>query len=220
MQFPHLTYDSGAVHQHIFMEKKGVVWRNDVRIFISNMKDKDVTEMKKSIEKICNDRRLANLTMEEFLKLRPDINEIYKNVLKSNYEKHFSSVTSVNYNYFVKNLLVTTSYDGSLRLYHGDDKGLKYFYCQICENKNNNNLDGEYYNSTWSPYKPNILVSGNSRGEVSFGILTNKKTLHNIITIQKGGFSSVIKILFNPNEMRNRDILTVAYKDGIIELFK
>ena len=86
------------------MEKKGVVWRNDVRIFISNMKDKDVIEMKKSIEKICNDRRL--LTMEEFLKLRPDINKIYKNGLKSNYEKHFSDVTSVNYNYFVKNLLV------------------------------------------------------------------------------------------------------------------
>lgn len=219
--FSRPNYDSGSVHQHIFMDKKGVVWRNDVRVFISNMKDKDVSEMKNSVEKICIDRRLANLTMEEFLKLRPDISKIYKNGLKSNYERHFSTVTSVNYNYFVKNLIVSTSYDGSLRLYHGDERGLKYFYCQICENKNNNKLSADYYTySTWSPYKPNILVTGNSRGEVSFGMLTNKKTIHNISTIQNDGFSSVIKIVFNPNELRNRDILTVAYKDGIIELFK
>lgn len=219
--FQRPNYDSGNVHQHIFMDKKGVVWRNDVRVFISNMKDRDVTEMKNSVEKICKDRRLANLTMEEFLKLRPDINKIYKNGLKSNYEKHLSPVTSANYNYFVKNLLVTTSYDGSLRLYHGDEKSLKYFYCQICDNNTNNKLNVDYYTySTWSPYKPNILVTGNSRGEVSFGMLTNKKAIHNLSTIQKDGYSSVIKIIFNPNELRNRDILTVAYKDGIIELFK
>ena len=216
------NFDSGNIHQHIFREKKGVVWRNDVRVFISNMKDKDVLDMKNSFEKICKDRRLANLTMEEFLKLRPNVNKIYINALKFNYERHFSPVTSINFNYFVKNLIVTTSYDGSLRLYHGDEENLKYFYCKICDKKDNNDLnESDYYTySTWSPYKPNILVSGNSRGEIDFGILTNKKTLHNITTIQNNGVSPVIKIIFNPNELRNMNILTVCYKDGIIELFK
>lgn len=216
------NFDSGNVHQHIFMDKQGVVWRNDVRIFISNMKDKDVSDMKKSFEKICKDRRLANLTMEEFLKLRPDVNKIYKNALKLNYERHSSAVTSINFNYFVKNLIVTTSYDGSLRLYHGDEAGLKYFYCQICGQKENNEMsDDNYYTyGTWSPYKPNILVAGNSRGEIEFGILTNKKRVYNITTIQNNEISPVVKILFNPNELRNQNILTVSYRDGIIELFK
>lgn len=216
------NFDSGSSHQHIFMDKRGVVWRNDVRVFISNMKDKDVSDMKNSFEKICKDRRLANLTMEEFLKLRPDVNKIYKNALKYNYEKHFSPITSINFNFFVRNLIVTTSYDGSLRLYHGDEEGLKYFYCKICSKNDNNNLnDMDYYTySTWSPYKPNILVSGNSKGEIDFGILTTKKTIHNIATIQNNGFSPVVKILFNPNENRNNNILTVSYRDGIIELFK
>ena len=216
---PH--FDSGKDHEPIFMDKKGVVWRNDVRVFISNMSNKDVADMKNSFEKICKDRRLANLTMEEFLKLRPDVNKIYKNAIKFNYERHFSPVTSINFNYFVKNLIVTTSYDGSLRLYHGDEENLKYFYCKICSKKDNNVNDIDYYTySTWSPYKPNILISGNSRGEIDFGILTNKKTIHNIATIQNNGFSPVIKIIFNPNEIRNKNILTVSYKDGIIELFK
>ena len=216
------NFDSGKVHEPIFMDKKGVVWRNDVRVFISNMSNKDVSDMKNAFEKICKDRRLANLTMEEFLKLRPNVNKIYKNALKFSYERHFSPVTSINYNYFVKNLIVTTSYDGSLRLYHGDEENLKYFYCKICSKKDNKDINEiDYYTySTWSPYKPNILVSGNSRGEIDFGILTNKKTIHNITTIQNNGFSPVIKIVFNPNEMRNKNILTVSYKDGIIELFK
>ena len=221
-QFNRPSFDSGNVHQHIFSDKKGVVWRNDVRVFISNMKDKDVIDMKNSFEKICKDRRLANLTMEEFLKLRPNINKIYTNALKFSYEKHFSPVTSISFNSFVKNLIASTSYDGSLRLYHGDEENLNYFFCKICTKKNyKNDSDIDYYTyCTWSPYKPNILVVGNSRGEIEFGILTNKKKLHNIAKIQNNGNSSIVKIIFNPNEMRNKNILTVCYKDGIIELFK
>jgi len=86
-----------------------------------------------------------------------------------------------------------------LRLYHGDEAGLKYFYCQICGQKENNEMsDDNYYTyGTWSPYKPNILVAGNSRGEIEFGILTNKKRVYNITTIQNNEISPVVKILFN-----------------------
>ena len=48
------------------MDKKGVVWRNDVRVFNSNMSNKDASDMKNSFWKIYKDRRLTNLTMEEF----------------------------------------------------------------------------------------------------------------------------------------------------------
>ena len=142
--------------------------------------------------------------------------------MKFNYEKHFCPITSINFNYFAKNLIVTTSYDGTLRLYHGDGQNLKYFYCKICEKKDNKNInDTDYYTySSWSPYKPNIIITGNSRGEIDFFILTNKKTMHNISTIQNNGISSVVKFVFNPNETRNKNILTVSYKDGIIELFR
>jgi len=183
------------------------------------MKEKDVSDMKNTIEKKCRDRKINNLTMEEFLKLRPDINKIYQNGIKYSYEKNFSPLTSINFNHFVKNLIVTTSYDGDLRLFHGDENNLKFFYEKICEQKEKKKTDIDFYTySTWSPYKPNILVTGNSRGDIEFGILTNKKTIHNLNSIK--GVSPVVKILFNPNEESNQNILCVCYKDGIIELFK
>ena len=215
------NFDTGNIHQFIFKDKKGVVWRNDVRVFISNMKEKEVSDMKNAIEKKCRDRKIANLTMEEFLKLRPDINKIYQNAIKYSFEKHFSPLTSINFNYYVKNLIVTTSYDGGLRLYHGDENNLKFFFEKICGQKEKKSTDVDYYTySTWSPYKPSILVAGNSKGEIEFGILTNKKTIHNISSIQNNGVSPVVKIVFNPNENSNQNILSVCYKDGIVELFK
>ena len=39
------------------MDKKGVVWRNDIRVFILNMSNKDVSDMKKVFEKIAEQRR-------------------------------------------------------------------------------------------------------------------------------------------------------------------
>ena len=213
------NFDTGNIHQFIFKDKKGVVWRNDVRVFISNMKEKDVSDMKNTIEKKCRDRKINNLTMEEFLKLRPDMNKIYQNGIRYSFEKNFSPLTSINFNYFVKNLIVTTSYDGDLRLFHGDEKDLKFFFEKICEQKEKKKTDIDFYTySTWSPYKPNILVTGNSRGDIEFGILTNKKTIHNLTSVK--GVSPVVKILFNPNEEINQNILCVCYKDGIIELFK
>jgi WD40 repeat protein len=169
VNFSNPNFDSGINHDNIFKDNKGIVWRNDVRIFISNMKDSEIKEMKTLIENKCKDRKISNLTMEEFLKLRPNVNKIYVNAIKAIYERHFSPITSINFNYFVKNLLATTSYDGGLRLYYGDENGLKYFYTKICSLKEKKSSDADYYTyTTWSPYKPKILVSGNSVGEIEF----------------------------------------------------
>jgi len=74
--------------------------------------------MKNNIEAICKDKNIIDLNPEEFFKLRPDINKLYKNALKSNYEKHISIITGCEFNYFIKNLFMTCSFDGSLRIYH------------------------------------------------------------------------------------------------------
>ena len=38
--------------------------------------------MKNIIESICRDKEIINLDMEEFIKLKYDVNKIYKNALK------------------------------------------------------------------------------------------------------------------------------------------
>lgn len=103
---------------YLLQNSGGVVWRSSVKYLLSNMNDKDVIELKNYIEMLCKDKNIIDLNPEQFFKLRPDITKLYKNALKSNYEKHISIVTGVEYNYYVKNLFLTCSFDGSLRLYH------------------------------------------------------------------------------------------------------
>jgi hypothetical protein len=173
------------------------------------MKEKELSEMKSLIEKRCLDRGIINLDMEEFLKLRPDVNKIYKNALKINFEKHFSYITSISENLFIKNLFITTSYDGSLRLYHGENTGNKYFYSQICENKDIDNFIYYTY-STWFPYKPSLFIYGNSNREINFDIITSKNTVKNVLKMNSNGFNySVVKIIYNLNENELNNIIVV-----------
>lgn len=103
---------------HIFNDNSGIVWRRSTKLLMSNMNDKDVLEIKNYIEKFCKDKNIVDLNSDEFLKLKPDINKLYKNCLKSNFEKHSSIVNALQYNPFLKNLFTTCSYDGSLRIYY------------------------------------------------------------------------------------------------------
>lgn len=101
----------------IFNDNSGIVWRRSTKLLMSNMNDKDVLDIKNYIEKFCKDKNIVDLNPDEFFKLKPDINKLYKNCLKSNFEKHSSIVFSIQYNPFIKNLFATCSFDGSLRIY-------------------------------------------------------------------------------------------------------
>jgi hypothetical protein len=105
-------------YDYLLQNSGGIVWRSAVKKLLSNMNDKEVIEMKNYLEGVCRDKKIIDLNPEEFFKLKPDINKLYKNALKSNYEKHISVVTGVEFNYFIKNLFLTCSFDGSIRIYH------------------------------------------------------------------------------------------------------
>jgi len=222
-QFNKPNEDSCRDQDIIFLEKNGVVWRQKLRIFISKMQEKELTKMKNYIEKLCQDRDIFNLDMEEFFDLRYDVNKIYRNCLTANFEKHFSLLTSISCNSFIKNFFLTTSYDGTLRLYKSEMKGANYFYSQHCNNDNDKNNNDNYCyftNACWSPYKPTLFVSGNSQGQVNFNIITSRNVVKNVLSINNNGNQcSVKKILFNPNESYN-NIMAICYSDGIIELVK
>ena len=77
-----------------------------------------MTELIKESEKFLKNKDVVEINPDEFFKTKPDINKIYKNALKSNFEKHISVVSCISFHYFIKNLFLSTSYDGSLRVYN------------------------------------------------------------------------------------------------------
>ncbi|MCQ2820332.1 MAG: hypothetical protein MJ252_23950 [archaeon] len=215
------TEESGRDQDFIFLEKKGVVWRSAVRTLISNMKEKEIRDLKTLMENYCKDNGVVNLDLEQFFKYRPDVNLIYKNALRGKYERHFSFVTSLNYNYYIKNLVLTTSYDGSFRLYNIDGNGAKYFYSQYAELNSKEKDDYTYYTtSSWSPYRPSLFAYGDNKGKINFSLIKTKNTIRNILSFNNNGYNNaVVKILFNGCEgYFNKNIVAIIYEDGIIEL--
>jgi hypothetical protein len=94
------------------------VWRNNVKRLLDNCTEDQVLELKKETEKYLKNKDILEIGPEEFFKSKPDINKIYKNALKSNFENHISVVRCLSFHYFVKNVFLSTAYDGSLRIYH------------------------------------------------------------------------------------------------------
>jgi len=105
-------------YDYIFDKTHGMVWRRVVRQLADNMSEKEVMEMKSNMEKYFKDKQIIDINPEEFFAMKPDVNKLYKNGLKSNFEKHISLVNSLAYNTFIKNVFISSSYDGSLRIYH------------------------------------------------------------------------------------------------------
>lgn len=87
---------------------------------MSNMNEKELFEMKQTYDSYCLDNNMIDLNPNEFFKLKPDVNKLYKNCLKSNFEKHFGLINSVQYNEFIRSMFATISIDGSLRIYYPD----------------------------------------------------------------------------------------------------
>ena len=112
------SFDTDIKYESIFQQSSGVVWRQAVKLLMCNMAYDEVAKMKTQIDKFCRDKNIIDLNAEQFFKLKPDVSKIYKNGLKSNYEKHMSLITSLNFNPFIKNLFVSSSYDGMLRVYY------------------------------------------------------------------------------------------------------
>lgn len=213
--FPRPNSESGSHQDYIFANKNGVVWREKVRILISNMKEKELLEMKNIIENICLDKGIINLDIEEFFKLRPEVNKIYKNALKAHFEKHYSLPTSIGYNSYIRNLFITTSYDGSLRLYHGERAGSKFFYERFLDEQS----EGNYYSfGTWSPYKPSLFVYGSSKGEIGFNIITGRNTCKSVLKLNDVEGKMIKKVAFNPNEVNYKDYIAFIYEDGTVEV--
>jgi WD40 repeat protein len=112
------NFDTEIKYESLFQQSSGVVWRQAVKLLMCNMGYDEIVKMKSHLEKFCKDKNIIDLNAEQFFKLKPDMARIYKNGLKSNFEKHLSVITSLSFNPFIKNLFVSTSYDGMLRIYY------------------------------------------------------------------------------------------------------
>merc|ERR1712110_90114 len=96
------------------------------------------------------------VSCEQIFESSPEINKLYPNQLQHFYSGHSGPVFNVQFSPFHRNLFLTTSFDGSIKLFNLL-KGQS-----IIEFETQN----EYSTCVqWSPYKPTMFCAATSSGQ-------------------------------------------------------
>lgn len=183
---------------------------------LANIPTKAINEVKKKIERYCQDKGDREVTVASVFSAKPDIKLLYPSPFTSNYEKHLGTVTGVSCSPFIKRLFLTCSVDGAVRMYDVlNNRPVAVFEPGY----------SEYLLSViWSPFRPTVFVALSNNGTVFiYDLLLSKQTpsyvlpytqpLHNSEVSEN---KSAYALSFNP---RQRDFLAVGYHDGSARIF-
>ncbi|KAM3132067.1 hypothetical protein pb186bvf_015811 [Paramecium bursaria] len=185
---------------------KGLIWKEDAMLFMQNLNQKFLPEVKIQIENYCKERRVNQISIQTIISAKPDIRKMYVNPLSFAYEAHYGSVFSVNASPFIKNVFLTSSMDGQIRIYQTNNQRCLaiYEYIQtyiLC--------------AQFSPTRPCVFAACDSDGQILiFDLMQNQQQQAYIIpTIGK----SATCLRFN---QRQSDLLACSYSSGLIKIYQ
>lgn len=117
--------------QKVLFEQKSEVsknlkWKEDTLPIMVNLNQKVIPEIKLFVEEYAKNKGIIEILPKHIFASKPDIRKIYTNPVSSIFEPHMGPVYSVNFSPFHRNLFISCSLDGSVRLY--DLLQVKYFF--------------------------------------------------------------------------------------------
>lgn len=92
-------------------------WKPSTYPFMSNVANKYLPEIKITVEKYCEKKGVYEIGNADIFNSKPDIRKLYGNNVSFAYEPHIGPVYSVNFSPFLRNIFVTGSLDGQIRIY-------------------------------------------------------------------------------------------------------
>jgi WD40 repeat protein len=84
---------------------------------LSNLPSKAIVEVKKKVERYVLDKGEKDVWAPTVYHAKPDLKLLFSIPFNANYEKHLGPVSGMNCSPFVKRLFLSSSTDGSVRLY-------------------------------------------------------------------------------------------------------
>lgn len=111
-----ISYDRKG-HAILELREHGVTWREEALIFMGNMNQKFIPEVKGLVDEYCSRRGITDVLIKHIILAKPDIRKLYINPISFAYEAHYGTVFGIASSPFLKSLFVTCSMDGQIRLY-------------------------------------------------------------------------------------------------------
>ena len=123
---------------------------------MANLPTKSLAGIKKAVERYVMDKGEKDIWAETIFSAKPDIKQMFPIPFKDQYEKHMGPVTGTNCSPFVKRIFLTSSSDGTVRMYDVLNKRP----LSVFEPGYN-----EYLTAVaWSPFRPTVFVTVSDNG--------------------------------------------------------
>jgi hypothetical protein len=84
---------------------------------MTNLNGKIFPDIKIHVENFCKYKGKNEIDMPDIFNSKPDIRKLYPNNISFAFEGHLGPVYGISYSPFHRNLFLTCSLDGSMRLY-------------------------------------------------------------------------------------------------------
>ena len=92
-------------------------WKEDALPVMLNLNQKIIPEIKLFVEEYAKNKGIQEILPKHIFASKPEIRKIYPNPVSSAFEPHMGPVYSVQFSPFHRNLFITSSLDGSVRVY-------------------------------------------------------------------------------------------------------
>lgn len=185
----------------------GFKLKPDAEIVLNNLNPTFRQQMLKTAGKYCIDNGLKEIDIKSLFFTKPDIMKCYPSNLSLAYERHDGPVSEVCCNPFHRNLFVTCSIDGSIKIFNALHSRALLVLEPV--------LASKVLTVAWSEVRPLVMAAGYDNGSVYVFDFLQSKTQH-VLEIPNNR-NSVSKIKFNPNI---KDYLAIGYKTGECKLFQ
>lgn len=117
-----VTNISNEKKQKILFEQKSeasknLKWNEETLPIMVNLNQKIIPEIKIFVEEYAKNKKLKEIFPKDIFGSKPEIRKMYPNPVSSAFESHMGPVYSVNFSPFHRNVFLTCSLDGSIRIY-------------------------------------------------------------------------------------------------------
>nr|ABX82716.1 cytoplasmic dynein-2 intermediate chain protein [Tetrahymena thermophila] len=187
-----------------------LTWKPSTFPFMMNIVSKNLMEIKMGVEQYCGAKGIREIQLDHIFNSKPEVSKLYPNPVKSAYEPHLGPVYSISFSPFYKSLFITSSLDGSVKLF--DFFASKSIYSV-------ENFGNYIFRSEWSPKRPSVFGACMSNGEVIFyDLIDNKISPINIIEPKGMEIGTqALQLKFNNKQT---DLVAVTYSKCQIKIYQ
>ena len=189
-------------------------WTEDAAGIAACLSRNDKLRLKGHVEKYTSVDRGRPVTAEAVFRSKPGIDIVYPSLGDFSYEKHAGPVYGVSCSPFHRNLFITASADGNVRLHS------MLLQRPVCEAMPSEDASCYLYDAAWSPTRPTVFATCSSTGSLCVFDLSAPGGMNEpAVTLQAGGErgAPVFCLAFNP---KTRGIIATGDADGMLRIHK